>query len=114
MDKEQYFQSPRIWGAHFWFMIYSVIAAYNPNDEVERDGLEMFMVSLATLLPCLTCRQHYLDYLSTHEMTIHDKTSMWKWVYHLQKEIDERNGKTALPQYEDWLKHVMTATLELF
>ena len=106
MNNDYYYQSPEIWGKHVWFTIESIIAAYNPLDNLEREALEMFLTSFAALLPCLECRKHYLNYISMNNLPLDNKPKIWEWIYELQKQISLRNGKERFPVLDDWLKHI--------
>jgi len=104
--EEIIYQNPRHWGSSFWFVIESIIGACDITDSIEKESLEIFLVSLAALLPCITCREHYLNYISNHSIqSFTAKTQYWEWVYQLQKEISSRNEK-EFPSFHDWITNI--------
>lgn len=103
---DYHYQAPEIWGKHVWFTMESIIAAYNPMNDLEREALEMFLTSFAALLPCMDCRRHYLDYITSNEIKLDNKRKIWEWIYELQKQISSRNGKGAFPVFDEWFQHI--------
>lgn len=104
-SEEPKFIDPPLWGNHFWVSIESVILAMDTKEKNSVDSVYMFLMSLQNTLPCPTCRGHYQEYCKKYkvEECIYDKNLLLGWIYRLQKEIQERNGKTMI-EYSSYIE----------
>jgi hypothetical protein len=56
---------PKSWGPHAWNFLYSIAKCYPENpthDDIKH--FKLFFLSLPYVLPCLTCQEHLLDFMS--------------------------------------------------
>jgi hypothetical protein len=52
--------SPLLWGPKLWFLIHAIASTYASSPaEIVKKRYYTFIISLAHVLPCLTCREHF-------------------------------------------------------
>jgi hypothetical protein len=56
----------------------------------EKQAAEDFFNSLAILLPCEGCREHYAKYIKQHPVDVSSRHNLARWVYDLHSEINAR------------------------
>jgi hypothetical protein len=95
--------SPNVWGPFFWHTIHIVALGYpnNPTYTDKRSAKE-FYESLAFLLPCSVCREHYAQHLQKNPIsTFLDKRSdLLKWTILVHNDINTMLGKPKWTETE--------------
>ncbi len=90
---------PEIWGPFFWTTMHIVSLGYSatPNEE-ERAGAAAFYNSLATMIPCPVCREHYREFLKEEpvESATMNRDTLIDWVFRLHNKVNARLGKPVL------------------
>lgn len=84
-------EDPKIWGAHFWFVMRKVAERFpvsDPAQELQNAARAMFE-SLKHLLPCEKCREHYVVILESYPIDVTNRASMMKWVEQVKHEVDK-------------------------
>lgn len=89
--------NPEIWGPKAWFFLYSVALAY-PEEPTKEDkqNYYIFLTSLKYVLPCPTCRIHFIENLEKYPLNddiLSSKKELFKWILNIQNEVREKNGK---------------------
>ncbi len=93
------FTNPNVWGQGMWFTIHLVaITSTNPTNTIKQ--IKFFLNNL----PCDTCKQHALQYLSTHpledyvESTLNnsEKIGLFIWTFKFHNAVNYRLGKPSL------------------
>jgi hypothetical protein len=86
-------EDPKIWGPIFWRVMRKIASQYpiaNPSPDV-RQAAEAFYESLTELLPCSTCRGHYVELI--HKFPVSDNldsaASLCNWVETIRGEVDK-------------------------
>jgi len=87
---------PRLWGKSTWEFLDTIVATY-PHEKPSlehRDAVFTLMDSLAVLLPCPLCREHYKDFRKRNSLSeaLNSRDSFIDFYYNFQKEIAERNN----------------------
>lgn len=101
------FLEPHIWGKHYWFVIETTILAMDTKEKPSREFVSFFLYSLQNTLPCPTCREHYQKYFQKNDIDklLTSKKEILLWIYHLKKEIQNRNGKKfQFSTFESYIK----------
>lgn len=87
---------PTVWGPFFWHTIHIVALGYpkNPNYTDKKCAKE-FYESLAFLLPCSVCREHYKEYLAKKPITpfLDTKKDLLQWTIDIHNEVNKMLGK---------------------
>ncbi len=87
------------WGEAFWKTMYTIAYTFpsNPSDEY-RKYTETWYESMAQLLPCEECRQHFCEYLDQHPVqdSSTDQLSLLRWVNASENAINQKMHKPAV------------------
>lgn len=99
----------RVWGPHGWKLIHTVAFNYpeHPTDD-DKARYTSFFHSLADVLPCETCRQHFGDLLKEYPVTkgLKSREAMSRWSVEAHNKVNRRLKKpvvsyeTARKEYE--------------
>jgi len=90
---------PSVWGPIFWHTIHITAIGYprSPSYAVKRAAKE-FYESLALLIPCPVCREHYTTYLIKFPISPHldRRDDLFKWTVNLHNNVNEQLGKPRM------------------
>jgi hypothetical protein len=83
--------SPKTWGPHYWRTIAHMVNAYpvsNPSESLQA-ATEAFFESLAELLPCQECRDHYTEWLDGHPIAevVRERKALADWVSKMKQNM---------------------------
>lgn len=97
---------PSVWGPFFWHTIHIVALGYPKNPTyTDKKCAKDFYESLAFLLPCSICREHYKTYLEQSPITtfLDSRTDLLKWTIDIHNKVNKIVGK------QEWsLEEVLT------
>ena len=65
------YMQPKFWGPLAWHTLHSV-AYYYEGAATKPNSLKHFYKSLTVVLPCYQCREHYTDWMNSHESDLVD------------------------------------------
>ena len=88
--------SPRVWGPFFWHTIHLVAISYPKTPTyTDKKCAKEFYESLANLLPCSICREHYKQHLTENPMTpfLDSRTDLIKWTITIHNKINRTHNK---------------------
>lgn len=120
-------KGPKWWGKHWWFVLHSACAHYNPNKAGEREKMIKFLSSFVEILICEICREHAIKNVSGSDVensNILERTAenfmeyldsafdLFYWSYtlhaHVTEQIIERKDdhprNTYTPSFEEALQ----------
>ncbi len=85
------------WGPHAWFFLHTVAYNYpaNPTEEKKAE-YRQFFTNLASILPCVYCRNSYTNFLQTYPITsevLANHLSFNRWFYLIHSKVNEKLGK---------------------
>lgn len=83
---------PTVWGPFFWHTIHIVALGYPKNPTyTDKKCAKDFYESLAFLLPCAICREHYKEHLGKHPITtfLDSRTDLIKWTIEIHNSINK-------------------------
>ena len=83
-------------GALFWHTIHIVALGYSKNPTyTDKKCAKEFYESLAYLLPCSICREHYREHLTKHPITtfLDSRTDLIKWTVMIHNHVNKMLGK---------------------
>jgi FAD-linked sulfhydryl oxidase len=86
----------KIWGPSFWQSLHLLSLAYpEAPSQVDMDSHKQFLYSLARVLPCPICRQHFLSYLSEVDLDIilKNKDSFVRFIFSVHNDVNKRLDK---------------------
>ena len=87
---------PSVWGPIFWHTIHVTALSYpsEPNYAQKRAAKE-FYESLAQLIPCPVCRDHYQTHLQKMPISPHldRREDLFRWTIDLHNEVNTMLGK---------------------
>ena len=87
---------PSVWGPFFWHTIHIVAIGYPKNPTyTDKKCAKEFYESLAFLLPCSVCRDHYKEHLSKNPLTpfLDSRTDLIKWTVAIHNKVNVSLGK---------------------
>jgi hypothetical protein len=87
---------PSVWGPFFWHTIHIVALGYSKNPTyTDKKCAKEFYESLAYLLPCSICREHYREHLTKHPITtfLDSRTDLIKWTVMIHNHVNKMLGK---------------------
>lgn len=94
---------PTVWGPFFWHTIHIVALGYPKNPTyTDKKCAKEFYESLAFLLPCGICRQHYAEHLAQNPLTpfLDSRTDLLKWTIDIHNKVNKMLGKPEWTQPE--------------
>lgn len=87
---------PTVWGPFFWHTIHIVALGYPKNPSyADKKSAKEFYESLAFLLPCSICKEHYKSNLQKHPITpyLDSRADLMKWTIQIHNEVNKMLGK---------------------
>jgi hypothetical protein len=94
---------PTVWGPFFWHTIHIVALGYpkEPSYAHKRAAKEFFE-SLAHLIPCPACREHYVVHMQKAPITPHldRKDDLFRWTVELHNAVNKSLGKLPYTETE--------------
>jgi len=87
---------PSVWGPFFWHTMHIVALGYSKNPTyTDKKCAKEFYESLAFLLPCSICREHYKEYLQEKPIStfLDSRTDLIKWTVQIQNKVNKMLGK---------------------
>ena len=90
---------PEVWGPLFWHTIHIVALGYsNTPTYAQKRAAKDFYESLAMLIPCPVCRDHYSKHLANFPISPHldKRDDLFKWTTHLHNEVNASLGKERM------------------
>jgi len=88
--------SPNVWGPFFWHTIHIVALGYPKSPTyTDKKCAKEFFESLAFLIPCAVCREHYRAHLEKNPLTpfLDSRTDLIKWTIEIHNQVNEMLGK---------------------
>ena len=94
---------PAVWGPFFWHTIHIVAMGYpkEPNYTDKRCAKE-FYESLAFLLPCGVCKEHYKKHLENNPIApfLDTRRDLLKWTINIHNDVNKMLNKPEWTEYE--------------
>ena len=87
---------PSVWGPFFWHTMHIVALGYSKNPTyTDKKCAKEFYESLAFLLPCSICREHYKEYLQEKPIStfLDSRTDLIKWTIQNHNKVNKMLGK---------------------
>lgn len=94
---------PSVWGPFFWHTIHITALGYPKSPTYsDKKAAKEFYESLAFLLPCPICREHYATHLQKMPLTPHldRREDLFKWTIVLHNEVNASLGKPRVTEAE--------------
>lgn len=100
---------PDSWGPHGWKFIHYTALGY-PEKPTETDKLKYkkFYTSLCDVIPCILCRNNYVDHLKEFPLTkevLMNKESLMAWTIKIHNIVNKSNNKKTY-SVEEGIKHI--------
>lgn len=90
----------QVWGPHAWEFLHAVTFDY-PNDpsSSQKKAMKKFFHSLAPILPCNNCKNHFSDMLNKYPVDSHltSKEQLTQWLVFVHNKVNIRLGKKPVP-----------------
>jgi hypothetical protein len=87
---------PTVWGPFFWHTIHIVAIGYPKNPTyTDKKSAKEFYESLAFLIPCAVCREHYKEHIAKNPLTpfLDSRTDLIKWTVDIHNKVNKMLGK---------------------
>ena len=88
---------PDVWGPHGWKFIHYITLGYpsRPTEE-DRNKYFNFFMSLAEVIPCSVCGNHFKQHLEITPLddeALSSRDELMKWTSAMHNHVNLRNGK---------------------
>ena len=98
-----------VWGPHGWKFIHMVALGYplHPTDDQQKN-YKKFFLSIANILPCIICSNHYSENLIKYPLTdevLKNKTNLLHWTIDMHNEVNKMNNSKVY-SYDEALKSI--------
>ena len=94
---------PSVWGPFFWHTMHITALSYpsNPSYAVKRAAKDFFE-SIAHLIPCPKCREHYTIHLQKFPISPHldRREDLFRWTVNLHNEVNKSLDKPIISEKE--------------
>lgn len=94
---------PTVWGPMFWHVLHVVALSYpsNPTYAQKRAAKE-FYESMAELIPCPICREHYKQHIQKLPLSPHldRRDDLFRWTVEVHNEVNKLLGKPMVTEAE--------------
>lgn len=100
------------WGPMIWGSMHSMAISFEKTQKgqppLTRYAFENFITSIAFLLPCPECRNHFIDNLKLNALTDSDfesNVALFKWTWQLHNTVNKMLGKKEISfadAYDYW------------
>jgi hypothetical protein len=94
---------PAVWGPIFWHTIHIVALGYSktPNYS-EKKAAKEFYESLAFVIPCPVCREHYAQHLKENPLTpnLDSREDLFNWTVMIHNKVNKDLGKPEVSPLE--------------
>lgn len=86
-------------GPCIWKTIHISTISYDPTSEESRSNMLAFLKSVATILPCKVCSEHYKEMLAkyppTNYLSSNERLFLWSYIIHdlVNKRLHKRSPK---------------------
>jgi hypothetical protein len=96
---------PRKWGPSLWIAMHSIAASFDPA-EVPAEQVLAFLNSLAHLLPCSKCREHWVGLMKDLPVTewLTDRETFFTWTLKVRDLVTHNAGGSRRPQDHNVLR----------
>lgn len=94
---------PQTWGPFFWHTIHIVALGYPKEPSyAEKRSAKEFFESLAFLLPCAVCREHYAKHLQANPVSnfLDNRQDLFKWTVSIHNAVNQELKKPIWTEYE--------------
>ncbi len=92
---------PKIWGPHAWNFLYSIAKCYPEtptHDDIKH--YKLFFLSLPYVLPCITCEDHLLEFMSkkSHQFdhAFHSNQSLIRYIVDMNNHVNKKLKKPLI------------------
>lgn len=94
--------SNQLWGPALWKLLHLFAERIGtiPSHPSEKQLWIGLLNNLRYTLPCVLCRTHYSNYISTYAFPNMDRESVRRWLYELHSWVNEQLGKPNI-SYDD-------------
>jgi len=105
MSMQFYDPKGKGWCFPAWVFLHAVVDDYPMEPtSTDRANMQAFFDSLGTILPCGTCRSHFLEELRKYPLQLQSHTSLTRWFSDLHNRVNARLGKSEYT-YADSVAH---------
>lgn len=94
---------PSSWGPFFWHTMHIVALGYPLKPTYgHKKAAKEFYESLAFLIPCPICRQHYTDFMKQMPITpfLDSRNDLFRWTNVLHNNVNETLGKPKVTELD--------------
>ena len=93
------FANPKVWGSSAWVFLHCISRTFPETPNIQdRNNYILFFRSLAEVLPCKLCRNHYREWLQLYpiEKYVANRDSLKNWVFLMHNYVNLRQRKKLI------------------
>ncbi len=88
---------PDVWGPIFWDSMHIASLAYPVQPtEADKAGAKAFFESLASVIPCPICREHYSAKIKESPIALDSKGELIYWVWDIHNQVNTMLNKPTV------------------
>ncbi len=88
---------PDVWGPIFWDAMHIVSLAYPVQPtEADKAGARAFFESLASVIPCPICREHYSAKIKESPIALDSKGELIYWTWDIHNQVNTMLNKPTV------------------
>jgi hypothetical protein len=94
---------PQVWGPLFWMTMHIIALGYPSEPSyTDKKAAKDFYESLANLIPCPMCRDHYKEHLKNYPLmpNLDSRSDLFKWTIDLHNAVNVSLNKPTWTQDE--------------
>jgi hypothetical protein len=94
--------SKSVWGPATWYLLHSMVLKIDDNiNQSQLKELKGIILNIASNLPCPSCTQHAVSYITANRMELIDNIfALRVFIHKFHNKVNERLKKTIM-SYED-------------
>jgi hypothetical protein len=100
---------PDVWGPIFWDAMHIASLAYPVQPtEADKAGAKAFFESLASVIPCPICREHYSAKIKESPIAVGSKGELIYWVWDIHNQVNTMLNKptVTIEQFMDRMRNL--------
>jgi len=108
------FVNPYSWGNGAWIFLHCITYAYPefPTEQEQKHYCAFFM-NLGNVIPCPSCREHYIEWCKKFPCSkfLKNRMSLSKWLYEMHNFVNFKLNKPLIDNFETSQKLIMKQIL---
>ena len=99
-----------VWGSPAWLFLHSIALNYPKNPTyTDKINMKTFFETVGKVLPCNSCKKHYMDNIKKLPIQLNSKDELVKWTIDFHNLVNKILGKRIISE-----KEALSAIMHLY